>query len=168
MYAGGENAQATTNLSFALKDGKFRDVLTVNNDGSAQVNGMLRVNRSKTDKYPDGWGNGIHAWDVYANGTVATGQNGVLQASMNGQGDVRASGNVILNGGNNWMLHTPNIMENTSMWIAPTTAYNNETWNWNNALKLDADGTMNSKKMCLEGVCIDKRQLQAIKANAKV
>jgi archaellum component FlaC len=167
MYTSSEWAPATANLSVALKDGKFKDVVTANTDGSAEVNGMLRVNRTKNDKYPTGWSSGIHGWDVYANGTIATGQNGDIRASMNSSGDVRADGNVFLNGGNNWIIHTPND-NRTSMWITPSSGYNNENWNWGNALKLDANGTMNSKVMCLEDVCINKNQLQAIKTNAKV
>jgi hypothetical protein len=58
-------------------------------EGNVSVKNRLFVNRSAEDKYPSGWGGGIHAWDVYANGTVAAGQNGQVAASMNNAGEVR-------------------------------------------------------------------------------
>lgn len=39
--------------------------------------------------YPDGWGGGVHTWDVYAEGTVAAGKGGVIAASMDAGGAIR-------------------------------------------------------------------------------
>lgn len=62
----------------------------VQHDGNAFINKRLYVNRSVNDKYPSGWGDtGIHAWDVYANGTVAAGQNGTVAASMDNAGQIK-------------------------------------------------------------------------------
>lgn len=47
------------------------------------VRGMLKVNRAPTDKWPGGWGHGLHSWDVYANGTVAVGEDGGINSFMN-------------------------------------------------------------------------------------
>jgi F0F1-type ATP synthase membrane subunit b/b' len=58
-------------------------------EGNVSVKKRLYVNRSSKDQYPSGWDNGIHSWDVYANGTVATGQNGQIAASMNNAGEVK-------------------------------------------------------------------------------
>jgi hypothetical protein len=48
--------------------------------------GVVKVNRSEADPYPSGWGNGIHSWDGYFNGTVGVGQNGGLHTYMNNDG----------------------------------------------------------------------------------
>lgn len=58
-------------------------------EGNVSVKKRLYVNRSEKDKYPSGWGDGVHAWDVYANGTVAVGQNGELAAYINNAGEVK-------------------------------------------------------------------------------
>lgn len=43
---------------------------------------------------PSGWGGGLTTLDVYANGTVAAGNNGNLSAYMNSSGNIFASGNI--------------------------------------------------------------------------
>ncbi|MEK2645806.1 tail fiber domain-containing protein [Bdellovibrio sp. BCCA] len=48
---------------------------------------------------PGGWGGGIHTWDIYAEGTVAVGKNGVQAASMASSGNITATGCVSYNGG---------------------------------------------------------------------
>lgn len=59
-----------------------------------EVKGTLKVNQLKAhpqtyDKpLPSGWGGGVHTWDLYANATIAAGQNGGVQAYMNSSGDV--------------------------------------------------------------------------------
>lgn len=58
-----------------------------NVNGPMNVNGLLKVNRGPGDKYPDGWGAGVHSWDVYANATIAAGQNGGVNAFFNSAGD---------------------------------------------------------------------------------
>lgn len=58
-------------------------------EGNVSVRKHLHVNRTIQDKYPSGWGDGIHARDLYANGTVATGQNGNIAASINNVGEVK-------------------------------------------------------------------------------
>lgn len=58
-------------------------------EGNVFLKKRLYVNRTGQDKYPSGWGDGIHAWDIYANGTVAAGQNGEVAASINNVGEVK-------------------------------------------------------------------------------
>jgi filamentous hemagglutinin family protein len=52
---------------------------------------QMRVNRSTEDKWPTGWGQGVHAWDVYANGTVGAGKDGNVAAYMNRDGHIVAN-----------------------------------------------------------------------------
>ncbi len=66
--------------------------------GNASHTNMLKVNRSDNDRYPAGWGAGVHAWDVYVNGTVGAGVNGGLSAYMNSAGDLFAGRNATVNG----------------------------------------------------------------------
>jgi hypothetical protein len=58
-------------------------------EGNVSVKKRLYVNRSSKDQYPSGWGDGIHSKDVYANGTVATGENGQIAAYINKAGDIK-------------------------------------------------------------------------------
>jgi len=59
--------------------------------------GSLKVNRTDTNPYVSGWGDGIHTTDVYANGTVGVGQNGGVSASMNSGGNIQSDGTASLN-----------------------------------------------------------------------
>jgi F0F1-type ATP synthase membrane subunit b/b' len=60
------------------------------------------------------------------------------------------NGDVVLGGGNNWIVHTPND-NRTDMWITPSGTYNNGDWNWENALKLSKDGRADIKNMDVRG-----------------
>lgn len=57
----------------------------------------MRVNRSADEQWPNGWGKGLHAWDVYANGTVGAGKDGTLAAYMNRDGIIMANNTFDLN-----------------------------------------------------------------------
>jgi len=52
----------------------------------------MKVNRTASDKWPGGWGEGVHSWDVYANGTVGAGVDGNLSTYMNSGGNMYANG----------------------------------------------------------------------------
>jgi|GEM_PF-407413 len=47
---------------------------------------------------PTGWGGGIHTWDIYGEGTIAVGRNGVQAVSMNAAGNINANGNITSGG----------------------------------------------------------------------
>ena len=47
----------------------------------------ITVNRPKTEKWPKGWGKGLHSWDVYANGAIAAGKGGNIAAYINSAGN---------------------------------------------------------------------------------
>ncbi|WP_083868254.1 shufflon system plasmid conjugative transfer pilus tip adhesin PilV [Dyella ginsengisoli] len=38
--------------------------------------------------YPAGWGGGVHTWDLYAEGTIATGSKGTQMATMSSNGNI--------------------------------------------------------------------------------
>jgi hypothetical protein len=50
----------------------------------------LKVYRTN-EAWPNGWDPGIHTNDLYANATIAVGQNGGISASMNSSGVIRAN-----------------------------------------------------------------------------
>jgi hypothetical protein len=86
---------------------------------------QMRVNRSSEEKWPSGWGQGLHAWDVYANGTIGAGKDGGLAAYLNSGGHVVANsslrtpgfyssgagndfkGGASVHNPNNWGTHFP-------------------------------------------------------------
>lgn len=74
----------------------------------------IRVNRSDKEKWPDGWGAGVHTWDLYANATIATGKNGGFTNIISGHnGRIWSSGGIDVKGGtseenpNGWWSHFP-------------------------------------------------------------
>jgi len=86
------------------------DDVTLGNPGpasggsAASLQGQLGVDEPAGQGFPGGWGGGIHSWDIYANGTVGTGENGSLNAYMNDfNGGIGGGGQVVTtspNGGN--------------------------------------------------------------------
>jgi hypothetical protein len=52
-----------------------------------KVNGHIRGNVAENQNIPNGWGGGLHVWDIYANATIAAGQNGNVASYLNSGGD---------------------------------------------------------------------------------
>ena len=59
---------------------------------------FLHVAENTAGSIPAGWGGGIHAFDIYANGSIAVGTNGAIAASMNSAGDATFNRNVSVGG----------------------------------------------------------------------
>jgi microcystin-dependent protein len=57
------------------------------------------------------------------------------------RGNTFATGDMVMNGGNNWLFHTPDDNRRT-MYVAPSKAYGNEDWNWGASTEFNADGTI--------------------------
>jgi hypothetical protein len=70
-------------------------------------------------------------------------ENGMNYIRGNTQHDntLFVGGDVAFNGGNNWVLHTPDDNRRT-MYVAPSKGYNNQDWNWGAATELRADGSI--------------------------
>ena len=75
--------------------GLATDSLLVNKsisaEGDVNVSSMLRVGRSATDKWPESLSNqvgGVHAYDVYANDSIAAGKDGDIAAYFNSSGSI--------------------------------------------------------------------------------
>jgi hypothetical protein len=57
------------------------------NNGSLQLANRLGTQGFDADSgYPDGWGGGIHTWDVYSEGSIATGRWGGIGWVVNSSG----------------------------------------------------------------------------------
>ena len=68
-------------------------------DGSVSVlkAGHIRAHPNSYDKkMPDGWGNGVHAWDIYANGNIGAGHEGDVKAFMSASGDVKVGKKLLI------------------------------------------------------------------------
>ncbi|MEY2341434.1 shufflon system plasmid conjugative transfer pilus tip adhesin PilV [Acidithiobacillus sp. IBUN Pt1247-S3] len=84
-----------TNLDMGANDINNAQNVNVNQDvtlgnpgaatgGSPASNpGQLGVDEPAGQGFPSDWGGGIHTWDLYANGTLAAGENGSQGAYMN-------------------------------------------------------------------------------------
>ncbi|MDD3761453.1 MAG: shufflon system plasmid conjugative transfer pilus tip adhesin PilV, partial [Acidithiobacillus sp.] len=74
--------------------------------------GQLGVDEPAGQGFPNGWGGGIHTWDLYANGTVATGENGSTNAYMSDfDGGIGGGGQVVTsspNGANYTYMQSSN------------------------------------------------------------
>jgi hypothetical protein len=94
VYAAKAHAPASVSLSFATDHNTFNDVLKVDqsNGGTAHVKQLKAHENSAKEKMPDGWGGGIHSWDVYANGTIGVGKGGDVVSYMNSDGSVMVGG----------------------------------------------------------------------------
>ncbi len=81
------------------------------------LNNRLYVGRQTSESWPQGWGPGLHAWDVYANGTVAAGSEGNVNAYINSSGIIKGD-----------RLYLPKRERVMSSFQASTTAPYGVTW----------------------------------------
>lgn len=84
----GDSCAAGNCAGEGLMRHKFQANGDARHDGSLEVKKRLLVSRTKRDKYP-AWGDGIHTWDLYANGSIGVGTDGNVAASMNSAGKVQ-------------------------------------------------------------------------------
>ena len=73
--------------------------------------------------------------DATINGAVNV--NGYLTAKQG----IAVRDDIVYNGGNNWILHTPDDGRRT-LYIAPSRAYGNTDWNWGAQTRFEPDGTV--------------------------
>jgi hypothetical protein len=98
--------------------------LIVNNNEN--ITGRLGVyGKDAATGYPNGWSGGIHTWDLYAEGSVGSGQNGALNAYLTNNGDV-------------WSDSTIGAGASPGTYAA----------------YMNAGGTVSAQKFCLNGTCI--------------
>jgi hypothetical protein len=60
--------------------------------------GKLAVNSGNLTTWPPGWGDGIHTWDLYGEGTVGAGKNGKVNTYLSSDGNGYFSGKLTVEG----------------------------------------------------------------------
>lgn len=81
-------------------------------------------------------------------------------ASFGENGDITSAGNLILTGNNEWIVHTPKDGRKT-MHIAPKV---NGQWNWGAETRLENDGKVNVKQLCVGNACVSESDMQFFKS----
>lgn len=80
-----------TDLGMTGTDGTKHDINGANTVGAVtgKFSGTIGTNGlDPTQGLPQGWGGGVHTWDVYGEGTVAAGKDGQIAAGLNREGSV--------------------------------------------------------------------------------
>ena len=57
-------------------------------------------------------------------------------------GNANVTGDIVKNGGNNWIIHTPDDGRRT-MYIAPSKAAGNQDWDWDKNMNINENGDLN-------------------------
>jgi cytoskeletal protein CcmA (bactofilin family) len=99
--------------------------------------------------------NALNAWTalrLQGDSINMIANNGNINASGNLRikGTNFTSGDMVMNGGNNWLFHTPDDNRRT-MYVAPSKAYGNEDWNWGASTEFNADGSIIVKGNIIAG-----------------
>lgn len=80
---------SSVGLGFAQQGGGIKDVIVATNRGNqpeVKVSGRMKIdpgNAIVNQQLPNGWGGGVHTWDVYANATIGVGSGGNVGSFMN-------------------------------------------------------------------------------------
>ncbi|ULY68465.1 hypothetical protein [Chlorella virus XW01] len=101
-------------------------------DGTTYINGLLKVNRTDEHPWNHGWGNGVHTWDMKVDASADINNLSVRNS-------VNVANDLVFNGKNNWIFHTPNDGRHV-VYISPSTAQGNTTWDWGKGLELHPNG----------------------------
>ncbi|MDE1988455.1 MAG: hypothetical protein KGI39_01995, partial [Patescibacteria group bacterium] len=95
-YLDGKNYIRGTTIIADNDANNFVGIGTIEPKAKLDVNGSGRFNKIGTNGfspdsgYPQGWGGGIHTFDVYSDGgTFAAGRNGNVAASLNSDGKLK-------------------------------------------------------------------------------
>lgn len=89
----------------------------------------------------------IYNADIDAIRNLSTVANKLQAGGLTHPGNLRiqgtnfTSGDTVMNGGNNWVFHTPDDNRRT-MYVAPSKAYGNEDWNWGASTEFNPDGSI--------------------------
>lgn len=116
-------------------------------DGTAEHVGPIRTYTSVTrdEPLPQGWGGGLHTWDVYANATIGAGSGGQVRSYINSRGDI--------------VGEKVSAKEITGAYMHGTTV---------KGLEVSGDqvqgGTVKSGTLCVGATCVNADEFAKIKA----
>ena len=135
-----EGVPASVSMSFAKKSGQFNDVLTVTNDNVATLRGRLNTisNGDRIGFGVEGDKRGIIS-DGNKEFSIYT--NDKKSFTVDGNGTAKVQGDMAFNGGNNWLMHTPDDGRQTLL-VVPTKDAGTENWNFENSTRFNQDGSM--------------------------
>lgn len=115
-----------------------------NGQGSLDVQGRIGAEGEPANSgYPQGWGGGIHTWDLYANGAIGSGGNGNLLADLTGNG---GQGGSVTTSNPNWTVAT----SSTSNSGSATTEVKN-AWGAYAYMSAPNDGSNNGASVVTNG-----------------
>ncbi len=145
VHSGELPQYSRTGISFGkwdTTDASINANKNINTD--AQVNTMGRKN------YPAGWGGGVRTFDLYGSGTLGWGNDdAALSTTIAGgniwtagnlsSGSMNTGGDLILDGDNKWIFHTPESENRRTMYVAPLKA-DKKDWNWGASTQFHNNG----------------------------
>lgn len=136
------DTDAIRNLSNLAKDLTVNGKLTVPGgleikgkmdvEKNTYIKGLLKVNRTDEHPWNPGWGNGVHTWDMKVDASADINNLSV-------RNNVTIANDLVFNGKNNWIFHTPNDGRHV-VYISPSKAQGNTEWDWGKGMELHPDG----------------------------
>lgn len=173
------NIQSTSNIESnkdIVAQGKVKSYLLESNKINTEdavfdeldVNKNINVSGMLTTDFLDSAKINVNNIDVDGNFKL---NNGIL--SVNGNVDVlkdintnhfNVKGDIMTNGGNNWIYHTPDDKRHI-LYIAPSKTYGFNDWNWNRCLSIDNNGKLvvrgdvHSESMHIKKTCSVKQDI---------
>ncbi len=140
--------------------------------GDATMKGPVALKGGASEFNPDGWATLLPHTDGrnYIRGETDVTGNLDIKGDTSVGRNFHVKGDQIFNGGNNWIIHTPDDQRRT-MLIAPSGTYGGLNWDWPNSLELRAAEKqirVNNGSICINNTCINEAQLAAIKTKTGV
>jgi hypothetical protein len=134
---------------------------------NATMRGTTTLKGGVSEHNPNGWNTLLPHTDGknYIRGETHIQGNTALMGDVNVGRNSFTRGDQIFNGGNNWILHSPDNNSRT-LYIAPSTTYGQQNWDFNNGIELRAvekQLRLNNGTLCLGATCINEAQLATLK-----
>ena len=81
----------------------------------------------------------LQIWGDSCKTDKCTADGGTFKHGLYSDGNAKHTGDIIMNGGNNWIFHTPDDKRH-SLYISPSTTLGKEDWKWSNGMELTSKG----------------------------
>lgn len=177
------NEYYVTKTSWERQFNLLSDGLKVNNDkittsnltvrdGStlnyASVSNMLRVGRDQSDRWPGGWGAGVHANNMYLNNALGMGSDGALRTTLGGDGSASFGGNVTM-GGNATVAGDINARRNLSTVTLTASGPVRGQALMATGGDISTPAIIRASQICLDGnTCLTSAQLRRVKQRSGI